>query len=150
MSTVPTLDAELLRRHERPGPRYTSYPSAPQFTPRFGATQLREWVARSNARPGRRALSLYVHVPFCASPCFYCGCNRVITRDASKGVRYTDRVLHEVRLIAPLLDPDREVVQLHLGGGTPNFLDPETLTRLIHGLKSRLSSAAMRQDGTFR
>ena len=146
MSTIPTLDAELLRRHERPGPRYTSYPSAPQFTPRFGATQLREWVARSNAQPGRRALSLYVHIPFCASPCFYCGCNRVITRDAAKGVHYTDRVLHEVRLIAPLLDPGREVVQLHLGGGTPNFLGPETLTRLIEGLRAafHLSDAAGR------
>ena len=134
MSILPILDAELLRRHERPGPRYTSYPSAPQFTGRFGATQLREWLARSNAQPHRRGLSLYVHIPFCASPCFYCGCNRVITRDVAKGAHYTQRVLHEIRLIAPLLDPDREVVQLHLGGGTPNFLGPDTLTRLIDGL----------------
>ena len=74
-------------------------------------------------RPAAPAgLSLYVHVPFCESPCFYCGCNRVITRDMAKGEHYTEGLLHEIRLIAPLLDPNREVIQLHLGGGTPNFL----------------------------
>ena len=139
MSTIPTLDAELLRRHDRPGPRYTSYPSAPQFKASFGAAQLRECLARSNAQPGKRLLSLYVHIPFCLSPCFYCGCNRVITRDAAKGARYTDRVLREIQLIAPLLDRDREVVQLHLGGGTPNFLGQDTLARLIEGLGRTLN-----------
>lgn len=146
MNTLPPPDSELLRRHDRPGPRYTSYPSAPQFTPRFGATQLREWAARSNAQSGVRSLSLYLHIPFCESPCFYCGCNRAITRDAAKGAHYTERVLHEARLIARLFDPAREVIQLHLGGGTPNFLGPNTLTQLIEGLRSafRLSSAAGR------
>ncbi len=134
MSTIPTLDAELLRRHDRPGPRYTSYPSAPQFKAGFGAAQLRECVARSNAQPGKRPLSLYVHIPFCFSPCFYCGCNRVITRDAVKGANYTERALREIQLLAPLFDHDREVVQLHLGGGTPNFLGQETLAQLIEGL----------------
>ena len=146
MSTLPTLNAELVRRYERPGPRYTSYPSAPQFTARFDATQLRESVAHSNVQPHRRGLSLYVHVPFCESPCFYCGCNRVITRDMAKGEHYTEGLLHEIRLIAPLLDPNREVIQLHLGGGTPNFLGPDTLTRLIDGLQNafHLSSTAER------
>jgi len=134
VSTIPTLDAELLRRHDRPGPRYTSYPSAPQFKAGFGAAQLRECVARSNAQPDKRPLSLYVHIPFCFSPCFYCGCNRVITRDAAKGADYTERALREIQLLAPLFDHDREVVQLHLGGGTPNFLGQETLAQLIEGL----------------
>jgi len=146
VSTIPTLDAELLRRHDRPGPRYTSYPTATQFQASFGAAQLRECMARSNARPEQRPLSLYVHIPFCVSPCFYCGCNRVITHDAAKGARYTDHALREIQLIAPLLDHDREVVQLHLGGGTPNFLGADTLARLIDGLSRtfRLSGAAQR------
>jgi oxygen-independent coproporphyrinogen III oxidase len=141
-----SLDASLLRRYDRPGPRYTSYPTAPQFNAAFGAGELAAYAGRSNALPGPRPLSLYVHVPFCFSPCFYCGCNRVITRDLSRGERYVDSLLHEIGLVAALFDPGREVVQLHLGGGTPNFLGPETLERLIAGVGRalRLSDAANR------
>ena len=130
----PVLDAELLKRYDRPGPRYTSYPAAPQFTTQFGLDELREHAARSNQRSGLRPLSLYVHVPFCFSPCFYCGCTRLITRDTAKGVRYVEQLLHEIALVAPLFDRERQVVQLHLGGGTPNFLSAETLAWLIEGL----------------
>jgi oxygen-independent coproporphyrinogen III oxidase len=147
MSALPVFDAELLRRHERLGPRYTSYPTVPQFGPNFGPAQLREQVARSNGPPGRRPLSLYAHIPFCLSPCFYCGCTRIITRDPARGVRYAQRLLREVELIAPLLHRDREVVQLHLGGGTPNFLAADTLTRLVEGLDRSLSlSSAPQRD----
>ena len=146
MSDIPAFDADLLRRHDRPGPRYTSYPSATQFNRVFGAAQLAEYAARSNAAPPKRPLSLYVHVPFCFSPCFYCGCTRLITRDVTRGVPYADRLLRELELVAPLFDRDREVVQLHLGGGTPNFLAPETLARLMEGIGRlfRLSQAAER------
>jgi oxygen-independent coproporphyrinogen III oxidase len=82
-----SLDPALLRRYDRPGPRYTSYPTAPQFNAAFGGAELAAYAARSNALPGARPLSLYVHVPFCFSPCLYCGCNRVITRDLSRGER---------------------------------------------------------------
>jgi oxygen-independent coproporphyrinogen III oxidase len=131
---LPVLDTELLRRYDRPGPRYTSYPAAPQFSTGFGADELREHAARSNRRPGPRPLSLYVHVPFCFSPCFYCGCNRLITRDTSQGERYVERLLHEIALVAPLFDRQREVLQLHLGGGTPNFLGAASLEWLIEAL----------------
>jgi len=134
-SELPVLDTRLLKRYDRPGPRYTSYPAAPQFTTAFGATELQEHAARSNTRPGRRPLSLYLHVPFCFSPCFYCGCNRMITRDTAKGARYVERLLHEIALAAPLFSREREVVQLHLGGGTPNFLGSDTLEWLIDGLR---------------
>ena len=130
----PVLDAELLKRYDRPGPRYTSYPAAPQFTTQFGLDELREHAARSNRRSGLRPLSLYVHVPFCFSPCFYCGCTKLITRETAKGVRYVEQLLHEIALVAPLFDRERPVVQLHLGGGTPNFLSAETLAWLIEGL----------------
>jgi oxygen-independent coproporphyrinogen III oxidase len=141
-----SLDPALLRRYDRPGPRYTSYPTAPQFNAAFGAAELAAYAARSNALPGARPLSLYVHVPFCFSPCFYCGCNRVITRDLSRGARYAGDLLNEIELVAPLFDPGREVVQLHLGGGTPNFLGRETLEKLITGVGRafRLSDAADR------
>ena len=144
MSETLPFDAGLLRRYDRPGPRYTSYPSAPRFSSEFGEHELRSYAARSNAL--RRRLSLYVHVPFCFSPCFYCGCNRVITRDLSRGERYVDDLLTEVGLLARLFDPGRDVVQLHLGGGTPNFLGAATLERLIAGVGRgfRLSDAAQR------
>ncbi|HXY96744.1 MAG TPA: hypothetical protein VEH00_07180, partial [Steroidobacteraceae bacterium] len=115
MNSATSPDASLLRRYDRPGPRYTSYPTAPQFSAAFGTGELAAYAARSNALPGRRPLSLYVHVPFCFSPCFYCGCNRVITREVSRGEHYADDLLDEIALVAPLFDPGREVVQLHLG-----------------------------------
>jgi len=131
---LPVLDAELLKRYDRLGPRYTSYPAAPQFSTAFTEADLGAHAARSNTRPGRRPLSLYLHVPFCFSPCFYCGCNRLITRDTAKGERYVEHLLHEIALVAPLFDREREVVQLHLGGGTPNFLGAATLEWLMDGL----------------
>ena len=152
MDTIPSaaaslawhFDPDLLRRHDRPGPRYTSYPAAPHFHEGFGQAQLRAALAASNH--GARPLSLYVHVPYCSSPCFYCGCNRVITRDHSKGAAYVARVLREADRIAPLLDASREVIQLHLGGGTPNFLAAAQLRELVGGLGRRFgfSSAAAR------
>src|SRR3546814_8309029 len=77
--------------------------------------------------PMPRRLPLYVHVPFCVSPCFYCGCNRIITRDHGRGATYLHRLAREITLVAPLFDRDRDVIQLHLGGGTPNFLSPELI-----------------------
>jgi oxygen-independent coproporphyrinogen-3 oxidase len=131
MDTTPPFDAELLRRYDKPGPRYTSYPTAPQFGPGFGDAALREVVRASNEEPIPRPLSLYAHIPYCFSPCFYCGCNRVITRDKARGGLYLARLQREIALVAPLFDRDREVVQLHLGGGTPNFLDAGQLGELM-------------------
>ncbi len=141
--TLP-FDRELLRRYDRPGPRYTSYPTAPQFQPSFGAAQLREHIRLSNA--GARALSIYAHMPFCLSPCFYCGCNRLITREPARGERYLERLLAEVALLGPLFDHGREALQVHLGGGTPNFFTPAQIGRLLDALARQfhLSSRAER------
>jgi oxygen-independent coproporphyrinogen-3 oxidase len=134
MNASAIFDAELLRRYDRQGPRYTSYPTAPHFTPRFTGENYRACALRSNGEPVPRELSLYVHVPFCFSPCFYCGCTRVITRDRARGAGYVVRLEREIALVAPLFDRDRNVIQLHFGGGTPNFLDAGELESLVHCL----------------
>jgi oxygen-independent coproporphyrinogen-3 oxidase len=134
MNAIPPFDADLLRRYDRPGPRYTSYPTAPQFTPEFDETALCEHARRSNADPIPRQLSLYLHVPYCFSPCFYCGCNRIITRDLTKARPYVDRLLREIELVAKLFDRDRDVIQLHMGGGTPNFLTADQIGELIDSM----------------
>ena len=141
-----SFSADLLRRYDRPGPRYTSYPTAPQFHAGFGEKELRDVAAASNGDPIPRRLSLYVHVPFCTSPCFYCGCNRIITRDKARGEAYLARLFREIALAADLFDRDREVVQLHFGGGTPNFLSPAQLHEVVDTLRGhfRFSNAADR------
>jgi oxygen-independent coproporphyrinogen-3 oxidase len=146
MNTDIAFDAELLRRYDQPGPRYTSYPTAPAFTPEFGAIQLRAQARRTNDEPVPRALSLYVHIPYCFSPCFYCGCNRVITRDKGRAAPYLARLEREIERMAQLFDRNREVIQVHLGGGTPNFLSPAQIAGLMQTLRAhfRLSARADR------
>lgn len=132
---MPLLDPDLLRRYDRPGPRYTSYPTAPQFDDTFGEAALREAATASNGDPIPRRLSLYVHVPYCTSPCFYCGCNRIITRDKGRAESYLLRLYREIGRMAALFDRDREVIQCHFGGGTPNFLSPAQLHELMDSLR---------------
>ncbi|HEY4560115.1 MAG TPA: oxygen-independent coproporphyrinogen III oxidase [Lysobacter sp.] len=129
------VERGLLERYSGPGPRYTSYPTAPQFHDGFGEAQLRAAIEASNGDPIPRRLSIYVHVPFCASPCFYCGCNRIITRDASRGAAYLARLYREIDTVAPLFDADRQAIQLHFGGGTPNFLTPAQLGDCVDTLR---------------
>jgi oxygen-independent coproporphyrinogen-3 oxidase len=141
-----TFDAELLRRYDKPGPRYTSYPTAPTFSPQFNAAQLRAHALRTNEEPIPKPLSLYVHVPYCFSPCFYCGCNRIITRDRSRAAPYLLRLAREAEMLSGWFDRDREVIQVHLGGGTPNFLDAAQIAELMECLRGqfRLSTRADR------
>ncbi|HEX6398813.1 MAG TPA: oxygen-independent coproporphyrinogen III oxidase, partial [Steroidobacteraceae bacterium] len=142
------FDAQLLRRYDKPGPRYTSYPTAPAFTADFGAMHLREHARRTNEEPIPRPLSLYVHVPYCLSPCFYCGCNRIITRDQKRAAPYLLRLAREAELLAPWFDRDREVVQVHLGGGTPNFLTAAQIFELMESLRANFRLGA-RADRDF-
>lgn len=130
-----SIDRALLERYNGPGPRYTSYPTAPQFKQQFGEAQLRSAIETSNGDPIPRRLSVYVHVPFCASPCFYCGCNRIITRDKTRGEVYMARLYREIALVSQLFDRDRETIQVHFGGGTPNFLSPAQLAEVMGTLE---------------
>lgn len=137
----PTFDVDLIDRYGGEGPRYTSYPTAVQFNDRFGPEDFLTAIDESNRLPIPADLSLYVHVPFCSSPCFYCGCNRVITRSATAGDDFLATLGREMDLIAPRFDADRKVRQLHLGGGTPTFLTVDQLARLMDMLRARFTFA---------
>jgi len=140
MDTTPLFDADLIRRYDISGPRYTSYPTAPNFHSRFGENNYRSQALASNA--SGRDLSLYMHLPYCTSPCFYCGCLRLITRDRSKIESYLEYLLREMTLVAPLFARGRRVTQLHLGGGTPNLLNDEQLARLMSAVHRHFDVAA--------
>lgn len=136
------FDRELIVKYDRPGPRYTSYPTAPQFTEDFGPRQYREVLARGGER-GDRPLSLYVHIPFCDVRCFFCGCNVTVSRDRTWGRRYLPMLAREVEMAAGLLQADRrQVAQVHWGGGTPTFLPAEDLRELMAILRRSFRLAA--------
>ncbi len=124
---------ELLEKYSKPGPRYTSYPTAPYFTEAFGEREWRQEIAGSQATD--RGLSVYVHIPFCDTLCYYCGCNMLATHDYGKASRYLDVLEAEIERVAGLLAPSRRVEQLHWGGGTPTFLRPDDIRRLAAHLR---------------
>jgi oxygen-independent coproporphyrinogen-3 oxidase len=139
---APVFDADLVARYDVNGPRYTSYPTAPEFDARFGEAEYRAAARASNEDPIPRRLSIYVHVPFCFSPCFYCGCARIITRDRGKADGYLARLHREIEMTAPLFDRDRQVVQLHFGGGTPNFLSWRQMAELVESMSRQFTFAS--------
>ena len=138
-----SFQPELLRRYDKSGPRYTSYPTAVQFRPEFGADAYRESAARSNDLRPQKPLSLYVHLPFCGTVCYYCACNKVITKDHSRAEPYLQRLFREIAMQGELFDRARRVDQLHWGGGTPTFIShPE-----MHALMGTLArSFNLRSD----
>jgi oxygen-independent coproporphyrinogen-3 oxidase len=115
------FDRELIKKYDRPGPRYTSYPPATEFTQEVGAEEYIEKLIDSNSR--KSPLSLYFHIPFCEQRCLYCGCNVIISHRKGIEIPYLERVYREMRLVSQYIDSDRPVSQLHWGGGTPNYLD---------------------------
>lgn len=135
------FDLDLVRKYNVPGPRYTSYPTAPLFDstadPKLLLSDIRRQHPRERQSPDRQirqnktgALSLYIHLPFCESLCWFCACTKIITNDRSSADRYLDYVEKEIALTLPYIDPNHEIKQLHFGGGTPTFLTPDQLQRL--------------------
>ena len=123
------FDLDLIKKYDQSGPRYTSYPTAVQFTDEFGLDDYHRAAKDSNNTD--QALSLYFHIPFCDTVCFYCGCNKVATKDRSKAQPYLDRVYRELKMQSELFDADRTVEQLHWGGGTPTFISHEQMVELM-------------------
>ncbi|PXX58596.1 oxygen-independent coproporphyrinogen-3 oxidase [Pseudomonas sp. LAMO17WK12:I10] len=130
-------DTDLIRRYDLAGPRYTSYPTAVQFHSQVGTFDLLHALRES--RKALRPLSLYVHVPFCANICYYCACNKVITKDRGRALPYLQRLEQEIQLIACHLDPGQKVEQLHFGGGTPTFLSHDELRQLMSHLRQHFN-----------
>ncbi|MCW5625002.1 MAG: oxygen-independent coproporphyrinogen III oxidase [Burkholderiales bacterium] len=134
---TPVIDPEMLRRYDVSGPRYTSYPTADRFVEAFDADTYVSWLERRHIGGVARPLSLYVHVPFCSDICFYCACNKVVTRDHAKSARYLSYLDREIAQVATVLQGDRRLDQMHWGGGTPTFLTPAELRALMGIVRSR-------------
>ena len=127
MSTL-HVDLDLVKKYNVSGPRYTSYPPATKFTEDVNWSELDARIEANNT--AARDLSVYFHIPFCETLCWFCGCTTVITLDHGKGADYIDYLGREVAKMAPRLNPGRKVVQLHFGGGSPTFLRPDEIRRL--------------------
>ncbi len=125
------FNTDLIKRYDVAGPRYTSYPTAVQFIEGFDANAYRRYTTASNNELIPKPLSLYVHLPFCHSLCYYCGCTKKVTRHAEQGVRYLELLDREIEMQGKLFDDDREVEQLHFGGGTPTFHTDEEMSALM-------------------
>mgnify|MGYP006288396765 CR=1 FL=1 len=136
MPSLPPLDATLVEKLDVPGPRYTSYPTVPEWSTSYGPDDHVAALKRASERP-RDPLGLYVHVPFCEERCAFCGCNVVVTRSSEKADRYLDYVDRELDLVTPHLGERRTVSQLHWGGGTPTFLSPDQIERLMGMIERR-------------
>ncbi|HJW52882.1 MAG TPA: oxygen-independent coproporphyrinogen III oxidase [Burkholderiaceae bacterium] len=130
-------DPATLRRFDVPGPRYTSYPTADRFVEAFETGAFAEALAARQSAVAAASLSLYVHLPFCSMVCYYCACNKVITKDQSKAGEYIGYLEREADLVRGLLTGSREIEQLHFGGGTPTFLTNDELARLMAILTER-------------
>ncbi|MBI5766393.1 MAG: oxygen-independent coproporphyrinogen III oxidase [Verrucomicrobia bacterium] len=134
------LDLDLIRKYSVAGPRYTSYPPANHFTAETATLALDEAIAEDNRAGG--PISLYFHLPFCETRCWYCGCHTVITRRRASASEYLDDLAREMRLTAAKLDRARPVTQIHLGGGTPTFFPPDELRRLGALIREHFTVAA--------
>jgi oxygen-independent coproporphyrinogen-3 oxidase len=133
------VDLELVQKYNVPGPRYTSYPPAPQFTDQVTWPEVAAKIAQ--AQPAGRGLSLYFHIPFCESLCWYCGCTTVITTQREKSALYLRYLDKEMERMSARINPKRKVVQLHWGGGTPTFLSPGEIRWLGESIRNHFNLA---------
>jgi len=140
------IDPDLIRKYGGNGPRYTSYPTADRFVEAFDDAAYRHWLQNRNVGGFARPLGLYVHLPFCGTICYYCGCNKIVTRDHGRSAKYLKYVQRETRLLADCLGEDRSIGQMHWGGGTPTFLADAELAELMRILRSAFEFA---EDGEY-
>ena len=136
------FNKDLIRRYDTFGPRYTSYPTAVQFSTDYDTDDYIHWAEKSNEDPIPAPLSLYLHIPFCNTICYYCGCSKVITKDKSKATGYIKLLKQEIELQSKLFAKDRKVTQIHWGGGTPTFLSDKEIYEIIECLRENFNIAA--------
>jgi oxygen-independent coproporphyrinogen-3 oxidase len=142
---APVLTEAMLRRLDRPGPRYTSYPTADRFVEAFGPVEYAQALSQRASGAtvgGKPPLSLYIHIPFCESVCYYCACNKVITKHHDKATEYLEVLKQEVALNVAVLGKGQVVSQLHLGGGSPTFLNDDELASLMAMLQESFKLSA--------
>ena len=131
------FDLPLINRYDKSGPRYTSYPTALELHENFTEADYRRHIDNSNALGG--PLSLYFHIPFCDTVCFYCACNKIITKNRAHAVPYLQNLLTEIAMMGNLIDKNRPVNQLHWGGGTPTFLSYEQMKALMDATRQHFN-----------
>jgi len=134
------IPAEFVEKYNQPGPRYTSYPTVPAWDQEFGENEYREALTELAGRPADE-LAIYLHLPFCAKACHYCGCNMLVTRDKGAVHTYLDRVEKELERVTSIIGTDRRVAQFHWGGGTPNYLNEEETERALNMFRSAFDIA---------
>lgn len=142
MDNKVVFNKDLIRRYDTFGPRYTSYPTAVQFSTDYNVDDYIDWVKHSNEDPIPAPLSLYLHIPFCDTICYYCGCSKVITKDKSKATRYIQLLKQEIKLQGALFANDRKVTQIHWGGGTPTFLNDKEIYEIIECIRENFQVSA--------
>jgi oxygen-independent coproporphyrinogen III oxidase len=125
------FDPQIIRRFDVNGPRYTSYPTADRFVEAFDSDAAKLWLGKRTIGGISRPLSLYFHIPFCNTICYYCACNKIITKDHGRSAKYLKYLAKEVALQSQSLDGEHEVIQLHWGGGTPTFLSHDEMRTLM-------------------
>ena len=135
----------LVEKYDRPGPRYTSYPTAPQFHSAFAEDDYRAAAERSNRVALPKPLSVYVHIPFCRSLCYYCACNKITTHNTERAAEYLDWLKQEIQVQGALFDETRRMTQLHLGGGTPTYLSNAQLGDLMAALDAAFHFAPVEE-----
>jgi len=124
------IDIDLIKKYDKPGPRYTSYPTAPHFNAAFTPENYLDEIIKTNQGRDLPDLSLYFHLPFCDTLCYFCGCNMIVTRNRERISRYIDYLKREIDLLRAHIAPARKTVQLHWGGGTPTHLNPDEIADL--------------------
>jgi oxygen-independent coproporphyrinogen-3 oxidase len=130
------LDLTKFKKYDRPGPRYTSYPTAPQFNEEFNSGKLLDEIVKTNYGDNLSDLSLYFHLPYCDTLCYFCGCNMIITRNRDRVKEYVNYVKKEIDLLRSYINVERKVTQLHWGGGTPTHLNPDEINDLASYIKT--------------
>ena len=133
------IDFKKFEKYSRPGPRYTSYPTAPEFNTSFTQEDL---IKRFKNQSNNRPLSLYIHIPFCRSACYFCGCNVIFTSKEDKKTRYIEYLKKELKILAKYLNTNRTVTQMHFGGGTPTFLAPQQLKEVLDAIRATFPNFA--------